>query len=559
MRRSRTRKTRRIDLDMKDLFSIVESTRKGPLPDDQRETLTLGLRALAKAAGLDDSPRSSEKTGSVLDPDGDGEEPPEPAGPTDPADNDPADNDPAGNAPPDCGNTSNCKTKTKKKRGHGRNGAEAYPNAKRIGVPHESLKHGVDCPGCRKGHLHTLAEPSILVRITGQAPLEATVYQRERLRCGLCGEVFAAASPLGVGEEKYDAKAAAMIGLLRYGSGLPFNRLAGLQGMLEIPLPASTQWDIVKEAAKKLEPVIKELVRQAADGEVVHNDDTGMRVLGLNGPQARDDAGVPPDRTGTFTSGIVSTKGARRIALYFTGWKHAGENLAAVLSHRDKDLSPPIQMCDALSRNQPKDFESILASCLAHARRYFVKTVDSFPEESRYVLMALRDVFHNDAICRERSLSKEDRLHFHQAESQPTMDGLKKWLDAQFDEKLVEPNSSLGDAIRYLRNHWDKFTLFLRKAAAPLDNNICERALKKAILHRKNSLFYKTTKGASVGDTFQSLIHTAELTKVNPLEYLATLLDHAGELADQPDRWMPWNYKNVVEQDATANGSLGSW
>lgn len=350
MRRSRSRKPRRIDVDMKDLFSIVDSTREGPLPDDQREKLALALRALAKAAGLDDRPRSTEKTESVLA--GEGQE-----------DDLGSPDEPTGEASPSSGDLDE-----KKKRGHGRNGAAAYPNAKRIPVSHESLTHGGKCPDCRKGHLHRQAEPSILVRITGQAPLEATIYERERLRCCLCGEVFTAASPEGVGETTYDARAAAMIRLLRYGSVLPFNRLAGLQGMMQIPLPASTQWDVVKQAAEALKPVFEELVRQAADGEVVHNDDTSMRVLALNGQRRRDRAGVPADRTGTFTSGIVSTAGQRKIALNFTGWKHAGENLAKVLTRRTKDLSPPIQMCDALTRNSPKVFGSILANCLAHAR-----------------------------------------------------------------------------------------------------------------------------------------------------------------------------------------------
>jgi transposase len=108
----------------------------------------------------------------------------------------------------------------------------------------------------------------VLVRIVGQAPLAATVYSLERLRCGACGQVFSAQEPEGVGPEKYDETAAAMIAQLKYGSGTPFYRLEQLQGQLGIPLPAATQWEVVEEAA--------ELIRQAAQGEVVHNDDTSM-------------------------------------------------------------------------------------------------------------------------------------------------------------------------------------------------------------------------------------------------------------------------------------------
>jgi hypothetical protein len=79
-----------------------------------------------------------------------------------------------------------------------------------------------------------------------------------------------------------------------------------------------------------------------------------------------------------------------------------------------------------------------------------------------------------------------------------------------------------------------------------LDNNICEQALKMAIRHRKNSLFYKTHNGAMVGDTFMSLIHTCNLCGANPFDYLNALQRYASELAANPELWMPWNYKDTI-------------
>ena len=299
-----------------------------------------------------------------------------------------------------------------------------------------------------------------------------------------------------------------------------------LQENLGIPLPASTQWDIVEAQAERAEPVFEELVRQAAQGDVVHNDDTGVKILELMGERARqaalaedtrratlaedpaedsteDSAKEPgPERTGMFTSGIVATGEGHKIALFLSGRQHAGENLKDVLVRRAAELPPPIQMCDALTRNLPGKLKTILANCLAHGRRQFVDVADRFPEECRHVLEALSVVYHNDAIARERNLSPEERLLFHQAESGPTMEELHVWLVRQFDERRVEPNSALGGAISYLLRHWEKLTLFLRVPGAPLDNNICERALKKAIRHRRNSLFYKTPHGAHVGDMF---------------------------------------------------------
>jgi len=434
--------------------------------------------------------------------------------------------------------------------GHGRNGAQAYHGASHVQVPHLSLHQGDRCPECQRGKVYPLKEPGRLVRMRGQAPIAATVYELEKLRCNLCGEVFTANPPDGVGEEKYDATAASMIALLRYGSGFPWNRLADLEESLGIPLPVATQCEIVVEAAATMQPAMEELIRQAAQGEVLHNDDTSMPVLALRNAGLDHDEGDAVERTGVFTSGIVSTAQKQTIALFFTGRQHAGENLADVLQRRAAELAPPLQMCDALSRNLPKlpeKLEVIVGHCLAHARRRFVEVTPNFPEPCRHVLEQLGKIYGNDAVAREQTMTPEERVRFHQRQSAPVMDQLHIWLTAQFAEKKVEPNCGLGTAMRYLLKHWERLTLFLRQPGAPLDNNICERALKKAILHRKNSLFYKTENGAHVGDLFMSLIHTCELSDANPFDYLTQLQRHAGELARNPSQWMPWNYSASLE------------
>ena len=445
----------------------------------------------------------------------------------------------------------------KKRKGHGRNGADAYHGAEKIPVPHPSLEAGDDCPDCQRGTVYNMAQPGLLVRLVGQAPVKATVYQLQRLRCNLCGKIFTAPLPDGVGAQKYDATTGSIIGLLKYGSGMPFNRLERLQGSFGIPLPASTQWDVIADAFLRIEPACIELIRQAAQGDVLYNDDTTTKILDLMGKRAKKKAStkneqddstdqVDPSRTGLFTSGIVSTQGGRKIAVFFSGRKHAGENLAKVLAERAAALAPPIQMCDALSRNLPGELETIVANCLAHGRRRFVDVSELFPKECEHVLLALEVIYKNDADARQRKLSPEERLELHQAESRPIMDDLHNWLHRQLDERLIEPNSALGEAITYMLKHWEKLTLFLRKAGAPLDNNICERALKKAILHRKNSMFFKSEKGARTGDAFMSLIYTCELSGANPFDYLTELQRHAKELASAPENWMPWNYRETL-------------
>lgn len=438
--------------------------------------------------------------------------------------------------------------------GHGRNSAAAYAGAEKVKIKHATLKSGDRCPKCERGKVYAMATPGVLVRLVGQAPLAATVYELEKLRCNLCGEVFTAEPPARAGPEKYDATAASMIALLKYGSGLPFYRLQGLQKNLGTPLPASTQWEIMAKMAATLRPVYQELIHQAAQGEVLYNDDTTMRILALMGKNQRRgeveeaaeaEEGEEPERTGIFTSGIVSTRAGQKIALFFTGRKHAGENLARVLAQRAQELGPPIQMCDGLERNLPKPFQTVVGNCLLHGRRNFVDVVTKFPEECRYLLETLREIYKHEAFCREQGISAEERLAYHQAQSGPLMKALEEWFAKQFAEHRVEPNSGLGQAIHYMQKRWNRLTLFLRQAGAPLDSNLVERILKRAILHRKNSLFFKTENGAHVGDLFMSLIHTCQLHGVNAFDYLTQLQQHAEEVAAHPTEWMPWNYRDT--------------
>ena len=502
-----------MDVNLEELDRVLDGARQAPLSDDDHDKLKGALHALV--AMLARSP-NNEKTSAVL--------------------GKPEESSTGGGAQPDANAT--------RKPGHGRNGAEAFDGARKVPIAHQDLKHGERCPDCGKGNVYGQKEPKVLVRIVGQAPLAATVYSLERLRCGACGQVFTAQEPEGVGPEKYDETAGAMIAQLKYGSGVPFYRLEKLESQLGIPLPAATQREIVEEVAAIIKPVHDELIRQAAQGEVVHNDDTSMRVLKMEHEPG-------DDRTGVFTSGIVSTSQGGKIALYFTGRQHAGENLGDVLKQRAAELPTPIQMCDALSRNIPKlpaGTQILLAHCMAHGRRQFVEVAANFPEKCRYVLEMLGHVYGHDAEARETRMTPEQRLRLRQERSGPVMTELHDWLEAQFAERKTEPNSGLGKAITYLLRHWQPLTLFLRVAGAPVDNNIVERALKRAVLHRKNALFYRTLHGAQVGDLFMSLIHTCHLCGANSFEYLTELQRHARELAANPAEWMPWNYRQTLDR-----------
>ena len=293
---------RRIDVNVAELDRIIDGAKGTPLSESDGQKLKTALHALAERL-LRRS--KTEKTSSVF-------------------------SDPESAAPEDG-------QRKDSSAGHGRNGGDAYRGAKKVEVAHADLAHGNRYPDCVRGNVYTQKEPKALVRIVGRAPLVATVYELEKLRCNACGQMFTAEEPEGVGPEKYDETAATMIAQLKYGSGVSFHRLERMEELLGIPLPATTQWELVEETAALIKTAHDELIRQAAQGEVLHNDDTGMRVLEME----RDPS---DERTGVFTSGIVSTASGRKIALYFTGRQHAGDNLADVMKQRAPDLSAPVQM-----------------------------------------------------------------------------------------------------------------------------------------------------------------------------------------------------------------------
>jgi len=435
-----------------------------------------------------------------------------------------------------------------KRKGHGRLGADDYPGATRICVEHEKLKPGDKCPACGSGCLGARKRSSEIVHLVAQPLIKATRHILQVLRCNSCQETFTAPPPPEAGQEKYDKNVAPMIASARYGYGLPLNRLADMQMSQGVPMPTGTQWELLSEYRAEVEPVIgTELLRQAAGGSVMHNDDTPARILAVEKDIREQEAKAEGKkmRTGVFTTGIVSVKEDRRIALFFSGREHAGENLQKVLNLRPSDFPPPIQMSDALSRNVP-DSKTVWSNCNSHGRREFVDIADNFPVECAHVLDTIKQVYKYEADTVEQKMSGQQRLLYHQEYSSPLMDGLKLWMEQKIANKEVEPNSGLGAAIKYELKHWKELTLFLRAPEAPIDNNVCERILKTAIRHRDNSLFYKTLNGAKVGDFFMSVIQTCRLNGKNHFHYLTTIRQFINQVRDNPALWMPWNYQATV-------------
>lgn len=431
----------------------------------------------------------------------------------------------------------------KRVKGHGRIGAKAYAPDEVIPVNHSLLKAGDPCPLLCGGKLYELNHPGVVIRIKGQSCAHVIRYEFGKLRCALCQEVFTAQAPADFPAQKYDAHFKANLVVQKYFMASPFYRQERYQKLLGIPLPDSTQWDLVESVADCAYPILNVLEEQAANGTHLNHDDTPVKILDVIRANKLE---PQKKRKGTFTTCVLARSSEHALCLYYSGVQHGGENVTRVLEKRDHHLPPIIRMCDALSANVPAALKTILCHCLVHGRRKFTDIEAFFPEKCGHVIEQLAFVYQYDAEAKEQQMTADQRLAHHQKYSAPIMEGLKAWMQAQLDERQIEPNSALGLAVRYMQTHWIALTRFLSVSGAHLDNNSVERALKLAIRTRKNAMFHKSLHGAYVAGLLLSLIATCELAGKNPVQYLIALQLHKSEVFQSPDLWLPWNYESTL-------------
>jgi hypothetical protein len=367
------------------------------------------------------------------------------------------------------GHSSPQKVTRQKMPGHGRKAASEYPGARIVRLNHLEMAQGDPCPesDC-EGHLHQLEQPNVKIYLTGQPLISATKYERRVLRCSDCFNRYAADLPEGVKEkEKFDETADVAIALYKYAGGMPFYRQARIQESCGMPLPESVQFERCEEVANAVFPVYRHLVELSAGGKLFHIDDTRVRILSC---YREDKNRSEKERRATHTSGfVVKDEGDHKIALYFSGRRHAGENLDNVLERRSPSLPMPIKMSDAAAVNGKKMAQTIDANCLAHGRGKFKELEEIFPVECGQVMEAIRKVYQYDD--QTKGMSDRERLEYHQKHSGPVMRELREWIEGEFRDRRVEPNSSLGKAFQYMLNHFEKLTRFLSSPGTPIDNN----------------------------------------------------------------------------------------
>ena len=437
-------------------------------------------------------------------------------------------------------------------KGHGRNGADAYSGADVVEVLHPELNPGDICPAevC-DGRLYEMSEPGTLVRVTGAPLARATRYNMQKLRCAICEVIYTAPLPKGVSDKKYDANFIAMLMINKYFMSVPLYRQDRLQNHLGIPLPASTQWDIMVAHKPMLDALYKALALDAANGVALCYDDTSVKIMSEIKAAKLAEKGEKSQHT-CFTTGIVSLHEDHRSYVYITDNRTAGKCVAEIMALRNTDLDPPIMMCDALSANIPQGISDdlyTLCFCLVHARRQFYELPNGYDDVADKVIGLIGTIYDHEAHT--KGFSSDKRLTYHQEKSTPIMAELKAYLEEQQSE--FEPNSVAGKAIVYILKRWTELSQFLRHAHAPLDTNIVERALKLVIQVRKSSMFYKTLSSAAFASYVQSALYTAAQNEINPCEYMCALIGNEKAVIQNPSDWLPWCYQETLKQSLKAN------
>jgi hypothetical protein len=437
-------------------------------------------------------------------------------------------------------------------KGHGRNGADAYAGAKHIEVEHPELNPGDICPAeACDGRLYEVSEPGVFVQVTGAPLATATRYNLQKLRCAICEIIYTAPLPEGVGDKKYDAHFIAMLMINKYFMSVPLYRQDRLQNHLGIPLPASTQWDLMASHEPMLKALYGAITQDAANGIALCYDDTSVKIMSEIKAAKLAQKGEKSQHT-CFTTGIVSLHEDHRTYLYITDNRTAGKCIAEIIVLRDTDLDPPIMMCDALAANIPQGIAEdlyILCFCLVHARRQFYELPNGYDDLADKVIGLIGTIYDHEAHT--KGYSAEKRLAYHQEKSTPVMEELKVYLEEQ--KLAFEPNSAPGKAIDYILNRWTQLSQFLRQAYAPLDTNIVERALKLVIQVRKSSMFYKTLSSAAFASYVQSALYSAAQNEINPCDYMCALIENEQAVIENPSAWLPWRYQEILKQSLEEN------
>ena len=447
----------------------------------------------------------------------------------------------------------------KKAKGHGRNGASAFVNAKHVVHALASGLLGALCTACGLGRLTRYRE-KVVIRVVGQPLFAAQVHHLEQVRCRNCGRIARAKAPsevlegLGTSYITYDWSACAMLIVMHYFAATPFKRLESLHNGWGIPMPDANQWNLVDQADDLLLPLYRAMeLHGVQKASTLRIDDTGSMVVQLARQIRAEVAALEligestkSVRTGINATGVYLETADGVVVLYFTGRHHAGEMLERLLKHRTTVPGSPklVKVTDGASKNfgHAHGAQLIEATCNAHAFLKFHDIKEKYPSEYALAGEVYKRVFDNDDEAKALKLNPADRLQHHQTHSKPLMEKLKAMCEEKLRNKRVEPNSALWEPLAFIVNQWSRLTRFYEEPGVPLDTNLVEQKLIIPVRYLMASFNYQTETGAEVGDRMMSLVATAHAHGVEPVQYLTHCLRHHETLAKTPADFLPWVY-----------------
>ena len=452
-------------------------------------------------------------------------------------------------------------------KGHGRNGAKAYRNARHFVYALALSVIGAVCEACRSGKMQSYRE-KVVISVIGQPLFRVELHHFQQARCRVCGHIIRAEGPAcvhqGIGSDyvRYDWSACAMLMVMHYSCGAPFKRIESLHQGWGIPMSDANQWEVVTEGDNLLFPLYRALEKHAIEKATSFRiDDTGSMVVALQ-KQIDDELGALERlgestkhvRTGINATALYWETPSGPIILFYTGRHHAGEIVDQVLRHRLLSASPKLVKCtDGASKNFDHQHADKLveSTCNAHALLKFRDIKDKYPAEYARAGGIYKQVFDNDD--KALGLAPVDRMLFHRQHSKPLMEELKAMCEERLKSKSVEPNSQLWEPLTFVINQWDRLTRFYQVPGVPLDTNLVEQALILPVRYLASSFNYHTEDGATVGDHLMSLIATVRAHHVEPVAYLTECLRCHEDLAKRPDHYLPWVFAERLRQgDAPA-------
>lgn len=457
-----------------------------------------------------------------------------------------------------------------------------FPGAKHTTVLFgPDMASGCKCPHCLQGKLERTRGSSRL-RFESRAPIEAVIYDVEKMRCGACRQEFEAPMPPETGPgiviSKATPRAAAQSLLLRYGQGFPDSRLDELQAWHGMPFDNSRQWNIAKQAFDALAPIRAFHARFVANAKLRQVDDCTVRVIEDHmriryEVQCAEAAGFQERhvRTGLQATVYVATNPEGvTYRLFLIGRAHQGEREYEMAKLRNS-TSPLTRVTDAASKastlkpfpdpnehgfvpqgNTSKDRleeQSVTqAYYLEHLRQTLDKATPGFTHEMPYLMERLVRIFELDADAKRNGLDDDARLALHQEHSVPLFEEMLTYARTEIaSNPKAEPNGDYRRALNYLLGNAEGLSAFLRVAGVPLTTTDAELGAKFTKKHHHNSLSFQTRKGADVGAFFMSLIASCLGLGVNPLVYLTAVLRWRSAITDEnAGDWMPDTFERGV-------------